>query len=347
MVQFKVRIGGRETLIGFHENPHFDEILAWWLLESFGTEEFLEEYAPNATLQIGIGAGPFDEHPGLGNEKKEGECAATLVAKALGVDDDPALEPLLRYVRVRDLHGGAHPFELEALVKVLHQQFPDRPSKVIRWVETAIEAKYQEQLQFMTETKAEFEQVAEIEEIPGPNRKMLKMVSVVSDNPLMNKFARSSHGGCAAIVIQKHLSGDLAGNVQIFTDKRAGIDLRDVIRLIRLEEQKTKGEVVTDRWKALEAEGKVEGAEEWYYHQEGQMLLNGSLTAPNVPPTHLSLKKIKELVKIGVNPRAFEPSRAHRCQKGTCSGTKFNPCPWYPWGLIRCRRIRYKSRHSL
>lgn len=341
MPWFKAQVAGKELLVEFHKDPHFDEILAGWLVEHFGTNEFLDEYAPDGKLHIGVGGGPFDEHPGPNNQKKDGECAATLVAKALGVDNDPALEPLLHYAWVRDLRGGAHPFELETLVKVFHRQFPNRPLKVIRWVEMAIEAKYQEQLQFVTETKTEFERAAEVEEIAGPGGRTLKMVSVVSDNPLMNKFARSAQGGYVAIIIQQQTSG----NVQIFTDKRFGIDLRDVVRMIRLEEQKANGELITTDWRELEVEGKIEGIEEWYYHREGQMLLNGSLTAPNVPPTRLSLKQIKEIVGIGVNSQAFEPSRALWCQAGECSATREDPCSWYRLGLLRCRRIRYEMRN--
>ncbi len=341
MVRLVIRVVDETETVFFntHEGPHLDEIVAKWLIEKFGNKEFLDKYVPNRILEIGIGGGVFDEHP-VNSERKEGECAATLVAKALGVDDNPALENILKFVITHDLKGGAQPFDLDYLVKLLHQQFPNDPEKVIEWAMVGLEAKYQEQLQFFTATKQEFERAAEIEEVEGPGGQTLKMVTVVSDDEQMSKFARSSFGGRAAIIIQKQS----LGNVQIYTNKRYGLTLYDVTQMIRLAEQRAKGQVVTTDWKTLSSEGKVEGAKEWFFHQTGQMLLNGSLTAPDVPPTRLSLGQIKEIVRIGVNPQAFEQSRSQWCRSGNCTSTR-NQCPWYPWGLHRCRAIRYKMRN--
>lgn len=336
MERFVIKVAERTVFFETHKAPHLDEITAKWLIEKFGTEEFLDKYAPNRILEIGVGGGPFDEHPTVGDKRKEDECAATLVAKALGVEDDPALEKILNFVATNDLKGGAQPFDLAYLVKLLHCQFPSE--KVIEWASTALEAKYQEQLQFLTVTKQEFERAAEVEEVQGQGGQMLKMVTVISDNEQMNKFARFHLG--AAIIIQKHSSG----NAQIFANKRFGLNLNDIVQVIRFEEQRAKGRIVTTDWEVLKREGKVEGAEEWYYHLEGQMLLNGSLTFPDVPSTRLTLEQIKEIIRIGVNPQAFEPSRAPLCQKGVCTSRRNNQCPWYPWGLHRCRKIRYSMR---
>lgn len=340
MARFVMRVAGETVFFDTHEGPHLDEIATKWLIEKFGDKEFLDKYVSNRILEVGIGGGLFDEHP-VNSERKEGECAATLVAKALGVDDNPALEKILKFVVTHDLKGGAQPFDLASLVKLLHQQFPNDPERVIEWAMVGLEAKYREQLQFFTATKQEFERAAEIEEIQGPGRQTLKMVTVVSDDEQMSKFARSSFGGGAAIIIQRRSSG----NVQIYTNKRYGLTLYDVAQMIRLAEQRAKGQVVMTDWETLSSEGKVEGTEEWFFHHAGQMLLNGSLTAPDVPPTKLSLEQIKEMVRIGINPQAFEQSRAQLCRSGNCTSTRNDQCPWYPWGLHRCRAIRYKMRN--
>jgi len=341
MLELEVKVVGEKVKFKTHEALHFDEIVAKWLIERFGDKEFLDRYAPNRILEVGVGGGSFDEHPVINGKRKEGECSATLIAKALRIEEDPSLQKLLRFTLSTDLKGGSQPFDLSYLVKVLHQQFPKDPEKVIEWVTIGIEAKYHEQLQFFKDTKEEFDRAAEIEEVQGPGGRMLKMVSIVSDNGQISKFARSVYGGRAAIVIQKRSSG----NIQIFTNKKFGLGLFDVARMIRIEEQQAKRKLITTDWKVLESEGKVEGVEEWFYHLEGQMLLNGSLTAPDVPPTKLSLGKIKRIVQIGVNPQAFEPSRAQLCRAGNCSSTKKSKCSWYKWGLQRCRKIRYKMRN--
>ena len=354
--------GKRYHTIATHDDPHLDEIAAIWLLRRHGEEKFpgvsearitiwetggpvpdgmAEACDMEGVLAVGTGwVGPFDEHPSPGNGGKPGECAATLVAKALGLEDDPALEPILRYVLNSDTKGSSNPFDLASLVKVMHQQYPDDPIKVMNWAIEALEAKYQEQLKFLTKTRAEFERVALVEDVTGPTGRSFKMVVACSDDPQMNKFARSALGVSAAIVIQQW-SG---GNVQIFTNRKSGLTLYDVAQMLRLAEQQAKGKVVTTDWEKLAAEGKVEGAEEWYFHYSLMALLNGSLTAKGVPPTRLSLEQIKEIVRIGINPGAFEPSRAATCQQGKCTSTKSSPCPWYDRGLQRCRKIRYDSR---
>lgn len=166
------------------------------------------------------------------------------------------------------------------------------------------------------------------------------MICIISDDKQMSKFARSTYGGSAALVIQQKSSG----NVQIYTNKKFNLILYDVAQMIRLAEQEAKGKVITREWKTLASEGTVEGAEEWFFHHAGQMLLNGSLTAPGVPPTKLSLEQMKEIVRIGVNPNSFEARFSSRCQKRICASTRSNKCPWYGFGLQRCRKIRFETR---
>lgn len=347
-----------------HERPHLDEYLAIFLLRKFGEEKFpgisetkiiywnsggqvpdarsANDYEKEGALLVGIGGGRFDEHPTVDGECKEGECAATLVAKALGIADDPSLEKILKFAVNNDLKAAAHPFDLAYVAKVMHQQYPNNPEIVMDWVMTGLEAKYHEQASFFNETKKEFDKVAEIEVIPCPRGKMLKMATIISDNEQMSKFARSVCGGNIAIIIQKKSSD----NVQIYTNRQYGLTLYDVAQILRLTEQEAKGKIVTKEWKALASEGKVEGAEEWFFHHAGQMLLNGSLTATGVPPTKLSLEQVKEIVRIGINPNVFESNFSDKCKKGICASTMKKQCPWYKYGLHRCREIRFEMRNN-
>ena len=343
-----------------HERPHMDEIAAIWILRKFGEEKFpgiskapikfwdnggkipdgrsADEHELDGTLLIGIGGGRFDEHP-VNGERKMDERAATLAAKAVGVDDNPALEKILKFVVNNDLKAAAHPFDIAYLVKFLHQRYPEDAQKVIEWATEGLEAKFQEQFQFWNKTKEEFERIAEIEEIYGPNGRIIKMVTVISDDEQISKFARSPHGANAAVVIQRRLSG----NTQIYTNKKFNLFIQDMVQMVRIAEQEANGKVITTNWETLSIEGKIEGAEEWYYHKTGQMLLNGSLTAKSVPPTRLSLERIKNLVRIGINPDAFEPKRARSCEKRKCTSSLANPCPWYNWKLHRCRKVRFAT----
>jgi len=338
-----------------HENPHlhFDETLVIWLLRKFGEQVFpgistakikswgtggttpdgrsAREYEQEGTLLVGIGKGRFDDHPDANGKRKEHECATTLVAKALGLRDEPALQELFEFAVSSDRNAGNHPFDIANVAKASHQGHLS-PKEIMAWVMKGIEIKYQEQLRFFNAAKREFEQNSKVEEIQGP-RRMLKMVSIVSDDTQMNKFARSVHGAKADIVIHKKRS---SGNVLIFTNAKSGLVLYDIAQMINLAEQEAEGEINTTDWKILSAEGMIPGGR-WFFLQKGQMLLNGSLTAPEVPPTEIPLEKIKEIVRIGVNPKRFEPKREKRCKLGNCTATMRNRCLWYGFGLHRCR----------
>lgn len=348
-----------------HEKPHLDEICAIWLLRRFGEKMFpgineakisftstggqlpedvsAEDLEKGGILPIGTCGGRLDEHPSFDAKSKENECASTLVAKHLGIDDNPALEGILQFVLQGDTKKGTgHPFDLAKITNSLHRQHPERPGDVIRWTTVGIEAKYCDQLKFLSKTKKEFEQKAEVENITGPGGRTLKMVTIVTDNEQMNGFARSKHGGEASIVIQKGFSGRMEGNVQIFTNARHKLTLHDIVQMLRIAEQGKKGKTVTTDWKELAEEGRVAGAEEWWFFSKGGMILNGSLTAQDVMPTKIPLEEIQMMVRLGVNPNAFEPKRAPNCKQGKCSSSRDNQCPWYKWGLHRCRKIRFE-----
>lgn len=152
--------------IVLHFRPHFDEIVALWLLLIFNEEAenifpgittagitFVDAgtiyHSPPANaleeqgyLCIGVGGGRFDEHPTSFDVRKNGECAATLIASILGVAKDPQLKELLDYVRRIDLEGKAGVFELPSLIKLLQLQAEteDEMRDVIAWAYTALDA---------------------------------------------------------------------------------------------------------------------------------------------------------------------------------------------------------------
>lgn len=338
-------------VLATHYGPHLDEIAAIWLLRKFGTEEFTgvetaeikywdktdikqtpEDYEAQGTILLGIGRGKFDEHPDVKKERKEDECCATLVAKHLGIDEEPALKEILEFVKKSDLKMVTDPFNPSVVIKDFHREHPDNPEKAIEWAIVMLEVKYRKQKRFLVETKKEFDEKAQIEDVEI-NEKTLKLVTIVSDDSQISSLARSKSGCEAAVIIQK----SSRGNVQIFPNRKYGISFYDVAQMIRLEEQEVKRQMITTDWEELAKEGKVEGAEEWFFHKEGQFLLNGSSTAPNIPPTQISLERIIELVKIGVNRNQFHKS---------CDFKRCKSCPWYSWGLHRCRKLRFRQYNS-
>ena len=344
------------TKIATHVRPHLDEIVAIWLLIMFGAKKYpgvaeaiieywadggetpdgqaASEYEANGYLLVGTGGGRFDEHGRNGDAGKNGDCAATLVAKDLGIDQDSTLAKILKFTLTNDLRGASHPFDLSAIIKAMYQANPEDPEKVIAWAIEALTAKYLEQKAFVEAQTTELEKAEVLTIMVGA--KEATLVVIESDNELVSKAARSKDGLDAAIVVQKCSSG----NVQIYVNKRHGLQLFDLAQMLRLEEQHLKGNIVTRDWKVLSAEGKVDGAEEWYFHHEGQMLLNGSLSAPDVSPTQISLERIKQAITIAVNSRCLPE---HCADSRQCT---FRDCSWYGLGLHRCRKIRYEMNQA-
>ncbi len=454
--------------IATHVGAHFDEIAGAWMLRKFGSTLYpgieqarlvllklvdMEESARKrferaGTVFVGIGGGAYDEHPANGQPRKEGECAATLVAKSLGREAMPELHDMLEFARKSDLKSVGSRLDIAWLIKLMHQQLPEGQEATIAWVFQALDAEYayknrgsalqgtdeltfnnfvswwlvrqfgadtdeelnirestaqeiakllgveeQEELQemllfaktnghrgklfqlphfvramqllqyslddikawvfraldaiyadqyeFFITVGGEFRDKAVVEEAPGPHGKPVSIITVESDCPQIQRYARHATSNCA-IVIQKQSRG----NVQIYSNKAIlrGYRLFDLAQMLRLAEQRLKGMIVTNNFKELALEGNTPGAEEWFYHLEGQMLLNGSLTVPDVPPTNILLEKIQRMVRIALNPKAFHPDWERWCAKCECRSSRQNQCPWYPYGLQRCRKIRFEMK---
>ncbi|MEK7556778.1 MAG: hypothetical protein AAB538_02260 [Patescibacteria group bacterium] len=340
-----------------HERPHFDEVVAIWLLLRFGEEHGFpgvseakivlwrndngrkqektpEAYEAEGVILIGVGGGRFDEHPTPTHSRKEDECAATLVAEALGIRNDIGLRPILNFALKNDLKGAGHPFDIAHILKLLYNTAGS--SQAIAWVFDALGAKHAAQTKFFDEAWGEFHKSAQIDEVPGHYGHVWRVASIESDSDEVANFARSQYGARASVVIVRRTSG----NVQILVDQKAEVPVLEYARAIRHTEQLLKGDLVTTDFRALEAEGAVPGTEEWFLHYKLGALMNGSLSLPDVPPTRIPFAVIRELVVKAINPALFEPTRSEKCTAGICTSSLRNPCPWYNWGLKRCRKIR-------
>ncbi len=376
----------RVTRIVTHHRPHLDEILAIFILKVFGRKTFpgietakiefwghgqhtpdgrpIEEHLREGTLPIGVGNGPFDEH----QEGARHKCAATLVAEYLGVRDDPRLTRLLGYTLRDDRQGSGDLFTLATMIKTLGQSFEN--DEVVRLGMKYVTAHFANRDRFFTTVAAAYQKVARVVTVPGPRGTVLVVVIQVPKATSAEKekiysqlarFAMSKLGGEADLVVQQ----TAGGNVQIFLNvrKRTGINLDEIARAIRFREQVArkkagKGEVQTWRWDDLDAQGMVAGAECWYYlkktwtdrhghHQEmGVMLLNGSLTATDIEPTALALGSIVQNVKLVIDPNQWMFDEQVCRTSARCQPPDGRTCPWYCWGLARCRKVRYNARQA-
>ena len=296
-----------------HPKPHLDECVGFYILREYGEIKYpgirdailnrkalflregeftmsSEKYEQDGYLLLGVGGGKFDEHATENNEgRKDGKCSAMLVAEDLGLERNPELQKLLRFVSVVDLGASAQPFDISSIVKVLHDQNPDDPWIAIDWVFTALSAKQKEQYDFhVVAAKASAE--ARREMIGN-----ISLATVETDCTVVSKYLRTKEGGRADVIIQK---SPTKGQVQIFTNNQMKIDTQSIAKLFRLLEhkaQKRTGEIAKAE---LIREGTIEIVPEWYYFEKAGSLLNGSQTAPNTPATKIPLPVITMAVRF-------------------------------------------------
>jgi hypothetical protein len=164
------------TKIITHNRPHADELVALMLLKKFpqGEEKFsgvstaevsflTTGELPNGqtakdfpdTVFLGCGGGDFDEHATSQKGRTEGECCATLVAKYLGINMDPALQKILTFIKSEDLKGSVVKNELPTIIKLLHSFYKDEYFKISKWVEDAYYAIYNNELDKWNSIKEE------------------------------------------------------------------------------------------------------------------------------------------------------------------------------------------------
>jgi len=373
-----------------HHKPHLDEILAIFLLKVFGRKRFpgiekakiefwgmgqktpdgrkLAEHIAEGTLPIGVAGSPFDEH----QKGKSRECAAMLVAKFLGVRNDPRIARLLNYTLKEDRGSDQAPrhyrdrdrdkaVELAGEIKIYGQSFED--DQIVRWAMEYLTAYFQNRKRFYEQTSQAFKQFATATDLPGP-KGTRRLVAVDLPEPAdeeqrkvfeqLHRYAMAKER--ADVVILRQASGQ----TQIFFNsrKRNGLNFDEVARAIRLKEQIEKKKagkldaILTYGWKRLAVEGQVAGAECWHYvkahwrdrrgreHEMGTMLLNGSRTATDIEPTILTLKQVVHTITMVMDVTQYLRDEK-RCRTGSaCNPPDHVVCPWYYWGLSRCFQCR-------
>lgn len=312
MIQLERQICGVSVKVRTHDEAHLDEWVALWMAERFASRSWVMNHCINAELVLGIEGGEFDEHPRLGQPVKERECCATLMAKSLGIADDRTLSQMIKYVKGADVDGKGGSFALYNLVKMMNAEYSDQPERVLEWTFFALDSKHAEQMEFAAsyeEAKKGKIEVVTLEGMSGPTARVLivhsdrkKMVAAATVNPELRPD----------VIIQRRSNRQ----VMIFTVIKAGdrTSMGPVVTRLRLGEAKAASRILTSEQKReLSAPGHAAGDEIWFYNPRGEMILNGSNTAKEVPATRMDFGKILGAVCWGIRdqlrqrlPRAFK-----------------------------------------
>lgn len=342
------------TQIPTHKKPHIEEVASLVLLEDYGENVFPGiknakvvfwdagwQTPKNQTWEqlnrqgvfpaIGCGGSIFDEHDTPTRPRIEGECSLTLIIKALGLDQEMWLEKVTKYCLVTDLKGGSHPYDPASIIKLINDEWFDRdPQYALQLAKQIVKVMFNDQIRFFNEAGSAYRGCSEVHE-GFHNRKKIKVISLVTDDSNMAKYARSKFGDEADVVIKK----DSLGHVYISTAKKSNINLDDVIALLRLEEMriKTNGKPVNTKLGDLQVAGTMVGVEEWHYEPTHPAIFNGSKTATEKPATKIPFERIIYIVLFGLNEKTFPNQHYKLCLTGKCAG---KVCPLYEANLRRC-----------
>lgn len=164
----------RIVMLATHRNPHLEELAIVWLIVSGYFKGVVEQLYPGAAeagfvrwddlpagttkqyweeqgyLLFGRWGSEFDEHPYGDEPRKEGESALSLVAKRLGIENDPNFVQMARWISHLDLHVGRSQFHLGACVKMLTEFGDGNPDTVMQWTFVALETLYRSGARFFT-----------------------------------------------------------------------------------------------------------------------------------------------------------------------------------------------------
>jgi hypothetical protein len=208
-----------------------DEYVARWLIQTFNPKkiEQLQELVLEATAKD--------------------RALSRIVAKHLGKSDDVTLRNILDYAskyRTNESNPEGSRFDLAPLVATVQKESfanADRESLRLKVLEIAVNmfltATWKKECNFHVDCQRDYDssntrQVASFGRAPDN----IRIVSVASDNPEIAKFCRSKKGGYSAVVIKREPK---TGNMQIFFDQKRKIDLKPIIRDLRIAERLANG----------------------------------------------------------------------------------------------------------
>ena len=276
-------------------------------------------------LLIGVGSGR------LGEQEEAKMSILERVVKVLEITVGLDLDRILRLLNDDGSRTYSLPLiPLTEFVKMFHRQYPENPEKAVEWVMPILDLRYQEESVCLAATKKAFDG-AKLDVLFLANAKTLQMATILSDNEQVERFART-HANIG-IVLQRKANGFTL----VSANQRLLRDLRNIIRMIRVEERRVRSTYKPTDWQELQREGS-DGV--WAYEPKYFRIANRN------DPTKLSLEKIQELIRIGVNYRAFEPSRASFCLRGICTSKPGSVCDFRKWELTQCLDILETTREK-
>ncbi len=370
-----------------HQRPHFDEAVAIWLVMKFLTPVLIEFVAngnkeipvPEGAILIGVGGGKLDEHTPTGN-RKVGECSATLVAKWLGVENNPALKKLLEYTLQEDERVLGSKIKVGDRMSVairMKSMFNYMTElEVMNWAMVAIDDLY------LNQSDANFQNMEISGDLMSVKNRMKSMLNHMTEKEVVDwasvaikdeekdqkRFENAvdefeSNAKIVEILVSgkpMQFASITSPNKMADVSRKKGVavlvqkneygtqvffDLRsglDISDFVRVlrSEENLLKGIKSSDWKLLQTSERIDASREWYFR--GGFILNGSETATDVPKTKITLDRILELAILTYGSDADW----RKCQPKNVSVC--NACPYSVrhLGMSACRKFRTGAKGS-
>ncbi len=346
-----------------HENPDLDNTLCIWLLRRFGRDRYpgIDQvpvlYVPAGQLPDGLdpdtlerdrgilavdtGGGRLDTHAhqGARDSSKQDKSASWLVAKDLGVNEEPELTKLLEFVRLQETRARSiasrnpmdHLVCLPNLIRGLNIVHPDSPDRVTDIMMDLYDAAYATERDW-TRARTDFKKTATILRLSDGSR----VVSLVSDSTAALKVARLHR---ADLIVHRNSRGHTG--ITVRSNGQLGrLHLGALAEAVRIAECVVRGQSVPEE--GLRDVGTVAG---WYLHDSGKILSKGSPKNPTVPPSAIPLDVLLRLAAGFLDPVRGMPTAlcapTGRVEKLDCPS-----CPFERLHLEACEMVRPPSDTS-
>ena len=385
-IQNRLPIAGIKAVVT-HVGAHLDEIFSMYLMMKtlegqamfpgltaciFQTEKELAVFAgedgfylalTEGYICIGTLGGPFDEH----GQRDERGSVADIMTEYLGFkkakNNRDIYGHFLNYVNYEDRNGNGlykcctaeyaniiRPALIADNVKkgwtLVHEGLKD-PHSLLTEVFGFIENEIGSQRLFVRATK-EYKTIRKdviaLPFLPDEDNKKPALVIVHSDNAQIVSVAKRILS--ADETIKPKVILKVRSNGQFSVHSMNGTTLVDVVKNLRVLLSK-KRKLRVPVWQVLDSDGSVEGLEEIYYHLDGDTILNGSLTQPDVTgliKREFSITDVVKCIVDGLDPRFHFEYRA-TCLAGTCAAmSKDVRCPMFLAGLEKCRAVRSRKK---
>lgn len=238
-------------------------------------------------------------------------------------------------------------FSVEYIRDLIAQQ--KSPEEANQWFDVLYDARIYQRLENEEAKRIVRRAKKSIEEFPGVPGKTLRLLVLETDNLEVGTVVFGYYK-CADVLIVKSMTG----HVRIQLNEKVHMKITDVIAMLNLEEQyamrqaakndKARHKHVEKDWRVLRAVGTMPGGV-WCNYND-MWALNGTRKSPGTPPTKLPLNQIIAMVKHALNQEFFPQNFSDACSAGKCTSSVQRQCPFYAYGLGRCRTIRYKKRQA-